>query len=45
MRPFWGYPRRYRLGLIEAGCRGGVKQSMYLYPRRYRLGLIEAGRA
>ena len=36
------YPRRYRLGLIEArGVRSGwTRQSPY--PRRYRLGLIEA---
>ena len=37
-----GYPRRYRLGLIEAIRAALVDEIMEEYPRRYRLGLIEA---
>ena len=37
------YPRRYRLGLIEAiGVDMSEDRLWSLYPRRYRLGLIEA---
>ena len=36
------YPRRYRLGLIEAYPQFSTRNTETLYPRRYRLGLIEA---
>ena len=36
------YPRRYRLGLIEAIKHLDAGQFCSRYPRRYRLGLIEA---
>ena len=37
------YPRRYRLGLIEAGMIAYFPKNVTpKYPRRYRLGLIEA---
>ena len=37
------YPRRYRLGLIEAHeARLSLFAKILMYPRRYRLGLIEA---
>ena len=37
------YPRRYRLGLIEANrASSGGAHGAPRYPRRYRLGLIEA---
>ena len=36
------YPRRMRLGLIEAGGVSAVLPPAISYPRRMRLGLIEA---
>ena len=36
------YPRRYRLGLIEASRSSVLSERSRSYPRRYRLGLIEA---
>ena len=36
------YPRRTRLGLIEASDRGPASSGRCPYPRRTRLGLIEA---
>ena len=36
------YPRRYRLGLIEAEFIPSEPRAPAGYPRRYRLGLIEA---
>ena len=39
------YPRRMRLGLIEARAHGGRgERNQGVYPRRMRLGLIEAYR-
>ena len=39
------YPRRMRLGLIEAGVAKPALLGGKRYPRRMRLGLIEAGSA
>ena len=36
------YPRRTRLGLIEAITAGSMAPGVRCYPRRTRLGLIEA---
>ena len=36
------YPRRMRLGLIEARTRSASARTRPEYPRRMRLGLIEA---
>ncbi len=40
----WGFPRLFRLGLIEAWAQAEDQSGQRRFPRLFRLGLIEARR-